>query len=152
MDWKYIAGFFDGEGTIAHNGKGFRITITQTNEDVLEAIRRFTSSGYIVEITKRKKHWKDSWLFYIAKQKDVYNFIANIKDYLIVKEVLAKKTLIQLKAYLKVREKQRLLKENRIKHAKVLRMKGWSYRKMGKQLNTDYGYIRRLLLKKTVNR
>ena len=83
MTWKYIAGFFDGEGTIAH---------------------------------------------------------------LIVKKSLAEKTIVKLDIYLKTKKKQKLLKEKRIKYAKMWRTKGWSYRRIGRELNTDWGYIRRLLL------
>lgn len=147
MTWEYIAGFFDGEGTIAHNGKGFRIAITQTNESVLKGIQQLSGSGYILMLKKRKSHWKESWLFYIAKQEDVYKFILRIKDYLIVKKILAEQVAAELKIYLEIERRRKLLKKKRIQRAKILRANGWSYRKIGKALHTDWGYIRRLLLK-----
>jgi hypothetical protein len=33
--------------------------------------------------------------------------------------------------------------------AKILRKKGWSYRKIGKKLKIDWGYARRLILRIT---
>ena len=147
MTWEYVAAFFDGEGTIAHNGKGFRIAITQTNESVLREIQKLSGVGYILMLKKRKSHWKDSWIFYIARQEDVYKFIFGIKNYLIVKKQLAEQTAIKLKIYLKIEGKRKSLKEKRIRRARILRTKGWSYRKIGKELNIDWGYIRRLLLK-----
>ena len=98
-------------------------------------------------LKKRKSHWKDSWIFYIARQEDVYKFIFGIKNYLIVKKQLAEQTAIKLKIYLKIEGKRKSLKEKRIRRARILRTKGWSYRKIGKELNIDWGYIRRLLLK-----
>ncbi|HPA25214.1 MAG TPA: LAGLIDADG family homing endonuclease [bacterium] len=45
MTWNYVAGFFDGEGSITKNGSGFRITIVQTNKEVLEEIKKFIQLG-----------------------------------------------------------------------------------------------------------
>lgn len=85
MNWQYIAGFFDGEGTITHNGKGFRITIPQTNELVLQKIRLFAGYGNIIYNPKRKSYWSDGWTYYIAKQSEVYKFLMKIKPFLVVK-------------------------------------------------------------------
>jgi len=75
MNWDYIAGFFDGEGCITYGrSKRYRIMISQTHKEVLESIRDFVGVGYVVEVAKRKSHWKDSWVFYIAKQEDSLKF------------------------------------------------------------------------------
>lgn len=74
MTWNYVVGFFDGEGSITKNGSGFRITIVQTNKEVLEEIKKFIQLGGVMEITKRKLHWKDCWVYYIASPKDVHIF------------------------------------------------------------------------------
>ena len=73
---------------MVHNGKGYRIMITQTNKEVLEKIKNHARIGGVVEITKRQPHWKDSWLFFIAKQEDVYKFISAIQDLVVVKKNL----------------------------------------------------------------
>jgi len=128
MTWEYVAGFFDGEGSIVHNGKGFRIAITQTNEEVLKKIQKLSGAGYILTLKKRKSHWKDSWLFYIAKQEDVYRFILGIKDYLIVKKQLAEQTVVKLKIHLEIERRRKLLKEKRLRRAKILRAKDQKFR------------------------
>jgi len=146
MTWQYIAGFFDGEGSLVHNGKGYRIMITQTNKEVLEKIKNYARVGGVVEITKRQPHWRDSWLFYIAKQEDVYKFISAIQEMVIVKRNLIYIVMPRLK---KIIEKQRAKKDRRktiIKSAKKLRNKGDTYRQIGEKLKIDFGYARRIIL------
>jgi len=44
MNWSYIAGFFDGEGSIvpiSSNGKSYRVSIAQSNKEVLELMAEF---------------------------------------------------------------------------------------------------------------
>ena len=60
MNWNYIAGFFDGEGTLTRTGSRYKIGITQTNKEVLEEIQSFTKIGLMHRIKKRKPHWKDA--------------------------------------------------------------------------------------------
>lgn len=145
MDWNYIAGFFDGEGTLVGRRRGFRIGITQTNRKVLEEIKKFSGIGHVCSITKRKKHWKDSWLYFIAKQSDVYRFLKRAEPRLIVKKELAGKAIKVLRAYLKEEKRKKLALRARIKKAKDLRSKGLTYREIGKRLSIDFGYARRLI-------
>ena len=86
MNWSYIAGFFDGEGSVAHNGKGFRITIAQTDLEILNLIKDFTGVGHVIEVTKRKKHWKKLNL-------KILQLIRNKKK--LKKEILLKKCINQ---------------------------------------------------------
>lgn len=145
MNWDYIAGFFDGEGTLVGRRRGFRIGITQTNKKVLEEIKNFSKIGHICKITKRKFHWKDSWVYFIAKQSDVYVFLEKIKPKLIVKKKLVDKAIKILKVYLETEKRKKLNLKIRIKEAKNLRGKGLSYREIGKKLSIDFGYARRLI-------
>ncbi|MCX6813053.1 MAG: hypothetical protein NTV77_00985, partial [Candidatus Azambacteria bacterium] len=128
------------------NGKGFRITISQTNYEVLNAIKVFTGIGYIIKVTKRKEHWKDEWVYYIAKQSDVYKFLKGTRMFLIVKKDLAEKTLPKLNEILRQQELKKKIYIQRKQRAKVLRLRGLSYREIGKRLKTDWGYVRRLVL------
>ena len=100
MTWQYISGFFDGEGSLCHNGKGYRITIPQTSESVLQSIKTFVGSGQVIHVTKRKVHWKESWVFYIARQEDVYMFLRKIAAHVIVKKGHVEKVLLFLEGYL----------------------------------------------------
>ena len=149
MTWEYIAGFFDGEGSLTHNGKGFRITIPQTNEEVLDSIRNFTKAGFVMHITKRKAHWKESWTYYIAAQKDVYDFLMQIKKFVIVKKANVLAVLPELKYNI---EQQRLRQDKSLQRraqAVALREKGLSYWRIGLEMGgLDRGYIRRIILRR----
>lgn len=147
MEWSYIAGFFDGEGSVAHNGNGFRIQITQTHYDVLERIRSFSGVGYVFTITKRKQHWKDSWIYNVAKQRDVYIFLKNVEKYVIVKRELVRRALVHLERYLSEVQARQARLEQRIAMGTRFREQGHTYRFIGQKLHVDHGYIRRLILK-----
>ena len=145
--WSYIAGFFDGEGTLCHNGRGYRICITQTNEDVLKKIMKFTGYGNVVEITKRKSHWKDSWLYFISKQENIYRFLIGISKDVIVKKYNVTKTIPVLKMIIrnmKEKDKKRIILYRR---AKDLRKEGLTYREIGRILKIDFGQARRIIIK-----
>lgn len=147
MNWIYIAGFFDGEGSITHNsGIGFRVSIPQTNEQVLNEIRDFTKLGTVIKITKRQLHWKDCWVYAIANKKDVLHFLSQITPHLIVKKELSLRVIPELKQQLIDVEIRKKIHDERKYKAKLLKSKGWSYRKIGKELKMDWGYTRRLVL------
>ncbi len=148
MTWEYIAGFFDGEGSLTRNDrKGFRITIPQTNEEVLMNIKDFTNTGHIFKEKKRKVHWKDSWTYYIAAQKDIYNFLVQIQKFVIVKKSKVLAVLPELQYNI---EQQRLRQDKhlqRLAQAIALREQGLSYWRIGLEMGgLDRGYIRRIIL------
>ena len=147
MTWEYIAGFFDGEGSLVHNGKGYRITISQTNYEVLDKIKSYAGIGYIFQNKKRKAHWKESWVYYIAKQEDVYYFIKNISPFLIVKRDLAAQIIPKLILAIEKGSQRKLRLKNNVIASKNLRKRGLTYREIGKKLGIDWGYARRLSLK-----
>lgn len=149
MTWTYIAGFFDGEGSLIKkpNKKSYRIQIAQTNKKVLKEILEYVGCGHICHPKKRKPHWKESWMFYISKQEDVLKFLKKIADNLIVKRK-------QVNEFLPILEEQVLKKGvhqrkiiTRKRRAKILRKQGLSYREIGKKLNIDWGYARRIIIK-----
>lgn len=147
MNWNYIAGFFDGEGTVNRcENDRYKIGITQTNKAVLEEIQQFSGLGYIHRIKKRKSHWKDAWLYYISKQEDVYKFLSRISNKSIVKRKTIIKILPELKGKIERMKKQKIKIVERKRVAKHLREIGFSYRKIGKKLRIDWGYARRLIL------
>jgi intein-encoded DNA endonuclease-like protein len=147
MTWEYIAGFFDGEGSLTHNGKGFRITIPQTNEEVLISIKDFADMGNIFKEKKRKVHWKDSWIYNISKQKDIYDFLNQIQKFVIVKKSKALAVLPELQYNI---EQQRLRQDKHLQRraqAIALRKQGLSYWRIGLEMGgLDRGYIRRIIL------
>ena len=146
MNWHYLAGFFDGEGTITIRGKRCRVAITQTNKEILEEIRDFVGYGYVVEVKKRKPHWKDCWIYFISRKADMLHFFKNVYPFLILKKELAGDAIVQIeKDLIILQERIDKASKNR-KMAKLLREKNFSYREIGKELCIDWGYARRLVL------
>lgn len=148
MTWNYIAGFFDGEGSITQVGKGFRIAISQTDLKVLNDIKNFVGYGFVFQNKKRQPHWKESWVYYIAKQADVHRFIKNIYPHLIVKRNRAKHVLPLLCRFVINQEVQEKKRAENKKQAKILRQQGLTYRQIGAKIGIDFGYVRRLILNK----
>ncbi|MBI3046129.1 MAG: hypothetical protein HYY86_01090 [Candidatus Harrisonbacteria bacterium] len=149
INWGYIAGFVDGEGNIVKNGKNdYRIAIPQTHEGVLKEIQDFSGMGNICKAKKRKPHWKENWVYCIARQKDVLFFLKSIYPYLIVKKGIARKTIPIVAKIVSNQFKNKLCLQKKIKACKFLRGRGLSYRKIGKKLKVDHGYARRLILYK----
>lgn len=86
MTKEYIAGFFDGEGSIHSKKNKVRIYISQTNEDVLNQIKIFMGFGKVYHIKKRKEHFKEAWVYCTTSSKDSYTFLEMTKEFLIVKK------------------------------------------------------------------
>lgn len=104
MGWAYIAGFFDGEGSIVklRNTRGsYRISIGQNYLPVLEQIGLFLNT-YDIHwwITKKRgsKAYPNSSGYHLAFASSigVRLFIEQILPYLIVKRDLAIKVLSEL--------------------------------------------------------
>ena len=53
MDWNYLAGFLDGEGSIIIKPPRVRLYISNTNKDILNQIKDFVKCGSVFEV-KRK--------------------------------------------------------------------------------------------------
>ncbi len=147
MDWRYIAGFMDGEGSILKAGEtDYRISIAQAHEPVLLAIQKFTGMGNICKVRKREAHWKDSWVYAVARQEDVLRFLKNVRPYAVVKEESVARHIPILSRIVVRNRKKKVSLRKRIKNCKLLRRKGFSYRMIGKALQIDHGYARRLIL------
>jgi hypothetical protein len=72
MSAAYMAGFYEGEGCIDRTSKyGFRITIANTDLDVLQKFKKFAGCGTINPSKKYKSHHKDCWKYRVAKKADV---------------------------------------------------------------------------------
>jgi hypothetical protein len=85
-DLYYIAGLMDGEGSIMLTRAGKRkhrsptISITMTTREILEYVQE-TLGGHISTITKRKEHWKQSWVW-SAQYNMAYEAIKILAPYL----------------------------------------------------------------------
>lgn len=103
ITWAYIAGFFDGEGTIYLEKKKrlWRLSICQSQEQVLKDIKAKAKFG---NIHSRKK-WKDNnhfgkkemWIWYVNDQRQIVEIIEYILPHSIVKKEKLKEALEFLK-------------------------------------------------------
>ena len=148
MTWEYIAGFFDGEGSLVHNGKGYRANISQTNKEVLDEIKYFSGVGLVCKITKRQAQWKDSWVYYVSKQKDVDFFVRNILPFVYVKKDKIIETIPKLDRILELQKFRSIRLVRRKKEALKLRESGLSYWRIGQKMGLDRSYVRKLILGK----
>ncbi len=96
MNWVYIAGFFDGEGSIGKHTQAknyWRISIGQKSKEVLYMIKEFTKMGAIYQ-----ENSKDMYRYQIWRQDEVYRFVTAILSHTVVKKS-------QLEKYLKLSKK-----------------------------------------------
>ena len=143
MNWDYIAGFFDGEGSITKVGKNsFRITFAQNNKDVLDAIKLFLN-GYGIHswITKKRpsKAYPNNIGYHLAfaKSEAVRLFLTQVIPYLIVKKDLAIITLPLLTV-----EPNKQPTELDYMKAKLLLKAGFTYRETNKTIGIKFSFTK----------
>lgn len=98
MNYDYIAGFFDAEGSIhifnnAGRSKYLGVSITNTNKKVLEKIHSFIGLGYIVKSKRNaesiKQDYKVCYKLRLST-RDAAKFLKSLLPYLIIKKRQAK--------------------------------------------------------------
>lgn len=78
----WAAGLFEGEGTFQIcKGKSKGICISSTDLDVLEKVQ-LHFGGSIYKLSKRKSHWKDSYMW-VVRNKEAIAFYNYINPYLL---------------------------------------------------------------------
>jgi len=87
MNWEYIAGFFDAEGTLWIKGHYTHFQIVNTNRKVLETIKNFIGFGNLYIRTFRGNHWgeKKIYVYQVCKKTDVIFIAKNIVKYCLIK-------------------------------------------------------------------
>ena len=111
MNWSYIAGFFDGEGSLwfarASTGGGIhaQITIGQSSELVLQKMAAFlVGHGILAKVSQRKKQEgnlqkKEFFVLYVTNLINVRKFLEGVMPYLVVKKVGAQDVLRYMRLY-----------------------------------------------------
>lgn len=128
MNIQYIAGFFDGEGSIVISKNRIRISLPQTNKEILEEIKKYFGVGNLTVLKKRKEHWKDAWSYYVSGSKACFKVLNELEPYLILKKDKAKKGLSFIQ---EIKDKE----QNKIERNKLAISyvnKGMSYRQVEK--------------------
>lgn len=89
MDWSYLAGFIDGEGSIVIYTKPRKrviINIPNTHLESINEIKRFLKVGNVHTYKRGKDHWKPYSLYHISSHKEVKEILTNLLPYLIIKK------------------------------------------------------------------
>lgn len=133
MTIDYVAGFFDGEGSITISGSRVRTSTPQTNKEVLEKIRDYVGVGSVYKLTKRQKHWKDAWVYSTTNNNDTMEFLTKLYPHLILKQARAIEGIEVLKQYL---NKKKDFEYRKSLVAKMVE-EGKSYRYIGRELNMN---------------
>ena len=82
-DLPYLAGLFDGEGTICKNGKAVVIGLTNTDRIAVESF----ASAFGGYITYRNRYPnKDCWMWQLSNYADIEEFLHSIMYYLRIKK------------------------------------------------------------------
>ena len=130
MNWDYLAGFIDGEGSIIIKPPRVRLYISNTNKEVLEEITKFVKCGRVYEIKRKLGKWKRQYGSTIANHRDCLRILEGIKGKLIVKEYLCIKAIDYINGkrwqgdFL---SKEELQKYNGIPYRKVAKIIGVSH-------------------------
>lgn len=117
-DWAYLAGFVDGEGSFfvgyswSKRSKGKtvspRLSVANTNVQILEWILRFTESGRIWEHSKQDPKWKQGFHWGVSKLEDLKTITEGCLPYLKVK----KKVALLILGILRLKNSKKLTKED----------------------------------------
>jgi hypothetical protein len=90
MDWSYVAGYFDGEGTAwcsPHGAGSPKCSLSWSNTHLasLEALRNFIGSGTIRKHGRPKGHHKQCYELVIAKHSELVPVVEHLLDGCIIK-------------------------------------------------------------------
>jgi hypothetical protein len=141
MDDSYIAGFFDGEGSLMYTDDRYRITIPNTNKEVLDRILEHVGYGFVWEVATRKAHWKQSWVYATSDTENTLKFLERIAPYLIVKKENCKNLMPGLRA--KVREMKQTEEKRQDKNESIMKYHrlGWSTRKIAREVGCSHSNV-----------
>lgn len=117
QSWEYIAGFWDGEGTICivRNAKGNlypRIFVTNCDRHILVMIKRVTGGSIRKISAKRPKNWRTLHRLLIPTA-DIYWVLEQLIPHLVLKRPQAVLLLRALKGKLTFPQYQRMKKMNK---------------------------------------
>jgi len=114
MNWGYVAGFIDADGSmgITRRGNGRyepHLAFINTNKLVLDEIRSFMGTVPKVGVNNRysesnyKPHWRTAYKLQIGSKRDLRHVLLNVKEFLVIKKRNAELIL----NFLDIRDKKR---------------------------------------------
>lgn len=78
VDIAWVAGIFEGEGTINFSGSYPQIAVAMTDLDIIERLYKVTEVGTIIMKTKQDPRYKQQWVWGVWNRKDVARILCAI--------------------------------------------------------------------------
>jgi murein L,D-transpeptidase YcbB/YkuD len=147
MSWQYIAGFFDGEGTIWYklkkdkkNRTKFSVSMSQSEKQgrVLYEIQKFLKKNLIEAKIYHRKKRDNAMVLEFSNRQEAYKFLIKILPFLIVKQEKAKEAI---KAFQEYKGHKALTLEDKIKIKQLLE-KGYKAKRIAKILDLNRETVR----------
>ena len=151
INWDYIAGFFDGEGSVVHiSGGSYRIAIAQSNKEVLDIIANFLGEyGIHTWITYKqptKLTRSPGYHLAFSKSTSVRFFLETIIDKIIVKRKRAIEVLENL-----TNETRRPVSDAEQRAMVIMDSIGLSQHEIGNLLGRSQGLVSNNLQRRAVS-
>jgi intein/homing endonuclease len=77
----WVAGLFEGEGSVYKQKGRLRVSIEMTDLDVIETVQKLFGGSVSKRIPK-KSHWKISWKWRLTNNKESTAFLIKILPFL----------------------------------------------------------------------
>jgi len=140
MNWDYIAGFIDGEGSIIIKPPRVRLYISNTDKNVLENIQKFLKCGRTFEVKRKiKSKWKRQYGWTIGDHKECLRVLKKLETRLITKREKCKQAI----KYIENKRWQ----GDYISKEELKKFGNLSYRKIAKQLGISHYCVFKYLKK-----
>ncbi len=86
-DWLWLAGIYEGEGSLTRNGKrdghGMQLTVTMEDKDIIDRLATVAGRGTVCGPYKRDNpNWSDMWRWAVRRREDVLYVVNGMWDQL----------------------------------------------------------------------
>lgn len=140
MNWDYLAGFLDGEGSIIIRSPRVRLYISNTDKNILDEIQKFLNCGAVYHVKRNDKpKWKKQYGWTVGNHKDCLRILRELNFRLILKKDLCEKAINYI--------------ENKRWHGEYLskeeleKLKHLPYRKIAKEIGVSHMVVFKYLRK-----
>jgi hypothetical protein len=97
MNWDYVAGFFDGEGSLTfirkRRGHALRWQVANTNHEVLTRMQSFLGCGHIYTKQVDARMTKPLYNLSVFKLRDVSEILKHLSNRCVVKQQVVRDTI-----------------------------------------------------------
>lgn len=113
----WLAGFFDGEGSIYVPQYGVEISVSNTERKIIVAIQKHTGVGRLIETRFDRENWKTKYTWRVRRYEEVEPVLKLMLPFLTIKKDKAKIALARIGA--KNEETRKRLRRN----ARIVRLR-----------------------------